>query len=82
MPGILDSIATKRRIIVGLLKAAEKEGEQAEKHGLLAECVDLDAKLQEAYTPFHDTLQEVIVEMQSRITKKAVPNNRKRNNHK
>lgn len=80
MPGILDSISTRRRIIAGLFKAAEKEGEQVEKHGLLAACADLDAKLHDAYGPFHDALQEVIDEMQIRVTKKVV--NNKNNNRR
>lgn len=81
MPGILDGVATRRRIIVGLFKAAEKEAEQVEKHGLLADCTDLDAKLQEVYAPFRDALQEVVDEMVARVTKHVVKkNNNKRNN--
>lgn len=82
MPGILDGLSTKRWIIVGLLKAAEKEAEQVEKHGLLADCADLDAKLQEVYVPFRDALQEVIDEMTARVTKKALNNRNSKRNHK
>lgn len=79
MPGILDRISTSRRIITGLLKAAEREAEQVEKHGLLTDCADLDAKLQDAYVPFHDALEEIVDQMQARVTKRALKPNNKRN---
>lgn len=79
MPGIIDDIIIKRRILEGMFEAAEHEGREIEKHGLLYECTDLDNKLRDAYVQFRDVLHSVIDEMESRVTKHVVKKNNKRN---
>lgn len=73
MPGIRDDIIIKGGILEGMFKVATHESGEIEKHGLLADCKDLDAKLRAAYVPFRDTLQWVIDEMEARVTKKVIP---------
>ena len=73
MPGIIDDIIIKKNVLKGMFKAAEHEGAEVERHGLLADCQDLDKKLRDAYIPFRDTLQEVIDEMEARVTRKVCP---------
>ena len=73
MPGIIDDIIIKKNVLEGMFKAAEHEAAEIEKHGLLADCKDLDSELRAAYIPFRDTLQKVIDEMEARVTKKVCP---------
>lgn len=72
MPGLRDDIIIKGRVLKGMFKAARGEAKEVENHGLLKDCQDLDKKLRTAYEPFRDTLQEVIDEMEARVTKKAL----------
>lgn len=80
MPGIIDDIIIKRRILEGMFEAAEHEGREIEKHGLLYECTDLDNDLRAAYVQFRDVLHNVIDEMEARVTQHVVKKNNKRNN--
>lgn len=80
MPGIRDDIIIKKAILNGMFDAAEHESAEVEKHGLLADCVDLDNDLRAAYVKFRDTLHNVIDEMELRVTKKVL--NNKNNNRK
>lgn len=73
MPGIRDDIIIKGHVLKGMLKAAKHEAKKVQKHGLLGDCSDLDAKLQAAYVPFRDTLQAVTDEMERRVTNKVIP---------
>jgi hypothetical protein len=73
MPGIIDDIIIKKAVLRGMFKAAEHQGLEVEKHGLLADCKDLDDELRAAYVPFRDTLQKVIDEMEARVTRKVCP---------
>ena len=73
MPGIIDDIIIKKSILKGMFKAAEHEGLEIEKHGLLGDCKDIDAKLRASFEQFRDTLQWAIDEMETRVTNKVVP---------
>jgi len=73
VPGIRDDIIIKRDILSGMWKAAAHEAKEIEKHGLLADCQDLDTELHTAYDQFCDVLQHVIDEMKDRVTKKVIP---------
>jgi adenine/guanine phosphoribosyltransferase-like PRPP-binding protein len=73
MPGVVDDIIIKGLVLRGMFQAAEHAGAQVEKHGLLGQCKDLDAKLKAAYIPFRDTLEQVTEAMEKMVTDKVVP---------
>jgi len=73
LPGIVDDIIIKNFVLEGMFKAAVHAGAQVERHDLLGQCKDLDAKLKAAYVPFRDTLQEVTEAMEKMVTDKVVP---------
>lgn len=72
MPGLLDDAIIKNRTLPGMLKALVHEAKEVEKHGLLADCDDLDQKLHPVYVQFRDTLLEVTDEAKARVTKKVL----------
>jgi hypothetical protein len=73
MPAIRDDIIIKGHVLKGMFRAARHAAKKVERHGLLADCSDLDARLQAAYVSFRDTLQAVTEEMEKRVTNKVIP---------